>query len=53
MKPGLPVIASTGMAQEAHYAELKAMKIEIILSKPYQADTLLRAIHRLLHPAAP
>jgi PAS domain S-box-containing protein len=50
MKPGLRVIASTGLGEKAHLAELKAMGIETILNKPYSADTLLRAIHAMLHP---
>jgi PAS domain S-box-containing protein len=50
MKPGIPVIASTGLGEKAHLAELKAMGIETILNKPYSADTLLRTIHGMLHP---
>jgi PAS domain S-box-containing protein len=50
IKPGVRVIASTGLGEKAHLAELKAMGIETILNKPYSADTLLRAIHAILHP---
>ena len=50
MKPGIPVIASTGLGEKAHLAELKTMGIETFLSKPYNADTLLRTIHGVLRP---
>jgi PAS domain S-box-containing protein len=52
MKPGIPVIASTGLGEKAHISELKEMGIETILSKPYNAETLLRTIHGVLHPPA-
>ena len=50
MKPRLPVIASTGLGEKAHLAELKAMGIEVILYKPYRAAALLRTVHDVLHP---
>lgn len=52
MKPSLPVIASTGLGKKANLAALREMKIETVLSKPYNADTLLRAVQEVLHPAA-
>jgi PAS domain S-box-containing protein len=52
MKPGIPVIASTGLGEKAHLAELKEMGIETVLKKPYNADTLLHTIHGVLHPLA-
>jgi CheY-like chemotaxis protein len=52
MKPGIPVIASTGLGKKAQIAELKTMGIETILYKPYNALTLLHAIHGALHPPA-
>ena len=48
MKPSIPVIASTGLGKKAHLAELKAMRIETVLNKPYNADTLLRAVQEVL-----
>ena len=50
--PGLPIVASTGLREKVRLAELKAMNVETVLHKPYTADTLLRALHGALHPAA-
>jgi CheY-like chemotaxis protein len=52
MAPSLPVVASTGLAEKIRISELRAMKVETILRKPYGAETLLRAVHRALHPTA-
>ncbi len=51
MKPAMPIIASTGLGEKGRLAELKAMNIHTILTKPYGADTLLRTVHGALHPA--
>jgi PAS domain S-box-containing protein len=48
MKPGLPIIASTGLGEKNQLAELKALNVELVLHKPYRADTLLRTIHDVL-----
>jgi len=50
LKPDLPIIASTGLGEKTQLAELKAMKVETILHKPYRAEILLRTIHAALHP---
>jgi CheY-like chemotaxis protein len=49
MRPGLAVIASTGLGEKQHLDKLKTMGIENLLSKPYSAGTLLRMIHHALH----
>jgi PAS domain S-box-containing protein len=50
MQPGLRIIASTGLAEKSELASLKSLGVEIILHKPYGADTLLRTVHETLHP---
>jgi PAS domain S-box-containing protein len=50
MKPGLPIVASTGLGEKAQLDELKALGVASVLHKPYGADTLLRCIHQALHP---
>ena len=52
MKPGIPVIASTGLGENARLTEVNAMGVETVLNKPYHADALRRAIHKALHPMA-
>ncbi|HEV7404634.1 MAG TPA: PAS domain S-box protein [Chthoniobacteraceae bacterium] len=49
MKPGLPVIVSTGQGEKARISDLA---VEVFLNKPYGADTLLRALHWAIDPAA-
>ncbi len=49
MKPGLRVIVSTGHGEKG---QLRDLPVEVFLNKPYAADTLLRALHTALEPAA-
>lgn len=50
MKPGLPVIVSTGHGEQALVSDLQ---INAFLNKPYDADTLLRALNSALaNPSA-
>ncbi|WP_377163868.1 PAS domain S-box protein [Prosthecobacter fluviatilis] len=48
----VPVIGSTGVADKGHLEELNALRVEHVLRKPYNAATLLRTIHAVLHPAS-
>jgi len=52
MQPGLPVILSTGMGDdpERHqaFAALRHLGVSIVLTKPYVADDLLKALHTVL-----
>jgi CheY-like chemotaxis protein len=48
----VPVIGATGVAGTGHVDQLKALHVQDVLLKPYNAETLLRAIHRALHPDA-
>ena len=52
MAPVLPIIASTGLGEKAQLSQLKAMGVETVLHKPYDAGTLLRSIRDALHPEA-
>jgi len=52
MKPGVPLIASTGLGDAAQAARLKSIDVKLVLYKPYSGDTLLRRIHEALHPEA-
>ena len=49
MSPGVRIIASTGLGEKNRIAELRAMKVETFLSKPYGADALLHTVHEGLH----
>jgi CheY-like chemotaxis protein len=49
LKPNLPIIASTGLGEKSQAADLKQMKVETILNKPYSADLLLRTVHSALN----
>lgn len=46
----VPVIGSTGVAENDQRNQLNALRVEHVLLKPYNAATLLRAIHGVLHP---
>jgi PAS domain S-box-containing protein len=48
LAPEVPIIASTGMAEKHQRDELKAMKVELVLNKPYGVTTLLQTIHQAL-----
>ncbi len=50
MNKDIPVIGSTGLAEKSQIDELKALHVEPILRKPYNAGTLLRTLHDVLHP---
>ncbi|MGV3659774.1 MAG: PAS domain S-box protein [Prosthecobacter sp.] len=49
----IPVIASTGVRDQAQLSILKELGMEAVLHKPYDASTLLRRIHAALHPGTP
>ncbi|WP_395738683.1 PAS domain S-box protein [Prosthecobacter sp.] len=46
------VIGSTGVAEKGHLGQLNALHVEHVLFKPYNAATLLRTIHGVLHQDA-
>jgi len=48
----VPVIGSTGVGEKEQLDQLHALCVQHVLSKPYNAATLLRAIHGVLHPGA-
>lgn len=52
LKREVPVIGSTGVGEKGQLDQLNALRVEHVLSKPYNATTLLRAIHGVLHPGA-
>jgi PAS domain S-box-containing protein len=52
MKPGLPIIAATGLGEKARLAELDGLGVKAVLHKPFGADSLLQALHEALQPAA-
>ena len=51
LAPKLPIIASTGLGEKTHLADLHAMGVGTVLHKPFDADLLLRTMHEALHPA--
>ncbi len=48
MQPGLPIIPTTGLGEEAQRAEWYALGVAKVLAKPFGADTLLQAVHEAL-----
>ncbi|MCX6853127.1 MAG: ATP-binding protein [Verrucomicrobia bacterium] len=48
----LPVIASSGLCNQAQLDTMKSLGVETVLHKPYNSNTLLRTIDGVLHPKA-
>jgi PAS domain S-box-containing protein len=48
MKPDLPVIASTGQGEPPGGAEFQALGVKNFLTKPYNTEKLLAAVHETL-----
>ncbi|MEP6672804.1 MAG: PAS domain S-box protein [Chthoniobacter sp.] len=48
LAPNLPILVSTCLGGKLRRSQLKELKIETILNKPYGADLLLRRIHDVL-----
>jgi CheY-like chemotaxis protein len=51
LRPGLPVIASTGQSEGVDLAKLKEIGVNSILKKPFKAEILLRALDTVLKAA--
>jgi PAS domain S-box-containing protein len=49
MRPGLPIIATTG--QDERVRDLKSLGLVLILKKPYGSELLMRALDTALKPA--
>ena len=45
INPQVKIIATTGQATDVRQAELRALDVHVILHKPYDARTLLAALH--------
>lgn len=50
--PGVPIIAMSGLVNEAQSADLEVLGIRSFLSKPFTAEKLLCTIADALHPPA-
>jgi len=48
MKPNLPVIASTGQGEPLGVVEFQALGVKNFLTKPYNTEKLLAAVHQTL-----
>jgi CheY-like chemotaxis protein/two-component sensor histidine kinase len=48
MRPGMPIIGSTGLADKRQLAELEQLNIQALLHKPYGSDTLLLSVREAL-----
>ena len=51
INPQVKIIASTGQATETRQDELRALGVNAILSKPYNAKTLVSTLHDAIQPA--
>ncbi|HWQ36025.1 MAG TPA: response regulator [Blastocatellia bacterium] len=49
LNPQLAIIGSNGLAEEQKAGEARQLGVSLILMKPYNAETLLKAIARILH----
>ena len=49
INPQVKVIASTGQITETHQAEFRALGVNVILGKPYDAKKLLTTLHNAIH----
>ncbi len=52
INPDVPVIASTGLCNQAQLDTLKSLGVDTVLHKPYNSNTLLRTIDGVLHAKA-
>ncbi|WP_395730461.1 PAS domain S-box protein [Prosthecobacter sp.] len=52
INPGLLVIASSGLCNQAQLDTMKSLGVEAVLHKPYNSNMLLRTIDGVLHPKA-
>jgi len=50
MNPTMPFIASTGQSEHAHARELEKLGVQGLLTKPYDTQKLLEALHEALAP---
>ncbi|EDY17139.1 multi-sensor hybrid histidine kinase [Chthoniobacter flavus Ellin428] len=48
IRPGIPIVGSTGLAEKRQLAELEQMNIQALLNKPYGSDTLLQTVREAL-----
>jgi DNA-binding response OmpR family regulator len=46
--PSLPIVATSGLGEASRGAELAALKVTEVLSKPFDGRTLLALVHRLV-----
>jgi CheY-like chemotaxis protein len=51
LRPGLPVILSTGQAQTVDLAKLEEVGVNVILKKPYKGEILLRTLDSTIKAA--
>jgi signal transduction histidine kinase len=52
INPGVPVIASSGLCNQAQLDTMKSLGVDTVLHKPYNSNMLLRTIDGVLHPKA-
>lgn len=45
-----PVIISTGQSEKVSPAEIRELRVQKVLLKPYNSGALLRTLHNVLHP---
>ena len=51
LKPDLPIIAASGLSENDRAIDVARLGVKVFLAKPYTAQTLLQALHKLLHEA--
>jgi CheY-like chemotaxis protein len=48
LRPGLPIMATSGLATDAQIASAARLRMKEFLSKPYTIETLLRTLRKVL-----
>ncbi|MEI9898687.1 MAG: PAS domain S-box protein [Chthoniobacter sp.] len=51
LSPQLPIVATSGLTANGHFARLGSLGVKHFLSKPYTAETLLQTMRQVLTPA--
>jgi len=51
MTPGIPIIAASGLAANAHVARVTNLGVKHFIPKPYTAETLLKTLRCVLEAA--
>ena len=52
MKPNVRLVVASGLASQARVGEVQHLDVQAVLRKPFNAETLLTTVHKILHHAS-